>query len=99
MSQWGEAGHRVRHILILPATAQAATGAPGGELAIEPGLHVAATYQVVLPGGRVVHEGALTLHGPATPDRALPSALAEALETLCRHAEKAVTEHEGIPPA
>jgi hypothetical protein len=60
--------------------------------------HVGARYEVALPGGRVVHQAGLTLHGPAG-DRALPDDLAAAVQTLWEHAQRQVAEHEGLLPA
>lgn len=98
MSDWSQAGHRLNHITISRAAAQEATGAPGGELEIEPGTHVGCGYQVVLPGGRVVHEAGLTLHGPAAQGGLLPDDLAAAVEAIWKHAEQAVSDREGLPP-
>lgn len=99
MGQWETARTRLVEVKLHLAAAQSAMGAPGGELEIEPGPHVGASYQVVVGGGRVVHEGGLTLHGPAAQAaRALPDDLAAAVETLWRHAQEAVAEHEQLAP-
>lgn len=95
---WSQAQSRLTHVTISQAAARAATGAPGGELVIEPGPHVGASYQVVLPSGRVVHEGGLTLHA-ADGVRLLPAYLADAAQALLEHAQQAVAEHEGLGPA
>lgn len=98
MSQWEQARHRLLHVTVTPTAARSATGAPGGELTVEPGPHVACGYQIVLPGERVVHESGLTLHGPAG-EGSLPPELVDAMEALLRHAQERVQAQEGIPPA
>lgn len=57
--------------------------------------HLGAAYQVVYEGGRMLQERALTLAGPASPDRTLPAELILALETLWAYAEDTVRGHEG----
>ncbi len=98
MSQWGRARHRLLPATVTPTAARPAAGAPGGELPVEPGPHVACGYQIVLPGDRVVHESGLTLHGPAG-EGSLPPDLVAAMEALLRHAQDRVQAQEGIPPA
>lgn len=80
MSQWAQAGVKIVRIDM--------TTLPEGR-------HVGVGYQVVLGGNRVVHEAGLTLHGPAG-NRSLPDDLAAAVETLWKHAEAQVAEHEGL---
>ena len=89
---------RVTGIHLTASPVRAAIGAPGGILEVADGRHVGVGYQILL-GGRIVHEGALTLHGPAADGRALPSDLVLAVETLWRHAAEQVAEHEELPPA
>jgi hypothetical protein len=98
MNPWSQAQLRLTHVTVGPV-ARAATAAPGGQLEVEPGPHVGCGYQVVLPGERVVHEGGLTLHGPAAQERQLPDELAAAVQALWEHAQQQIADHEGLPPA
>jgi hypothetical protein len=103
MSQWSNPEVRLVRVELHVAAARGAVGAPGGELAVEPGPHVAACYQVLV-GDRVVLEDAVTLHGPALAAfapraaGALPGAIQAAVETLWGHAQQAASEHAGLPP-
>lgn len=97
MSDWNNPAIRLVSIEVRAGAARDAQAAPGPAI-VSRERHVGVGYQIVLPSGRVVHEGGLTIHGSAG-DLELPGELVAAVDALWAHAQQAAAEHEGLSPA